>query len=73
MTTQTKRHGGPGRGQGRKPLKEGEPTVVVSVRMTAHQREIFNLVGSGEWVRDALDAIKPKQLAVLRHMDSLKS
>ena len=35
MTTR----GGPGRGQGRKPVAEGEQTVTVSLRMTEAQRE----------------------------------
>ena len=33
------RRGGPGRGQGRKPVKAGEETVTVSLRMTEAQRE----------------------------------
>ena len=33
------KRGGPGRGQGRKPVAEGEPTITVSLRMTAAQRD----------------------------------
>ena len=32
-------HGGPGRGQGRKPLPEDERTVVVTVRLTPARRD----------------------------------
>jgi hypothetical protein len=68
MATEPQRHGGPGRGQGRKPLKDGEPTVVVSVRMTAAQRDILHLLGGSEWVRGEIDSIPPKKLAVLRQL-----
>lgn len=50
-----KRHGGPGRGQGRKPANEGEPMVVVPMRMTPSQREKLGLLGGAAWVRDRID------------------
>lgn len=54
---QSKR-GGPGRGQGRKPLQAGEETVIVSMRMTKPQSEKFKRLGSGEWVRLKIDEAK---------------
>ena len=43
------------RGQGRKPIKEGEETVTVSLRMTEGQREKLKRLGGGPWVRDRID------------------
>jgi hypothetical protein len=50
-----KRHGGPGRGQGRKPVNDGEPMVVVPMRMTPSQREKLGRLGGAGWVRDRID------------------
>ena len=50
----TKR-GGPNRGQGRKPIKQGEDTVTVSLRMTASQRDKLARRGGAEWVRQRID------------------
>ena len=54
MTTR----GGPGRGQGRKPVAEGEQTVTVSLRMTEAQREKLARLGGAEWVRGKIDRAK---------------
>jgi hypothetical protein len=51
----TDKRGGPGRGQGRKPVKEGEETVTVSLRMTAAQRDKLARLGGAEWVRQRID------------------
>lgn len=50
--------GGAGRGQGRKPIKAGEETVTVSIRMTAAQREKLEALGGAEWVRKRIDKAK---------------
>ena len=47
--------GGPGRGQGRKPVKQGEETVTVSLRMTPEQRAKLARLGGAEWVRTKID------------------
>jgi hypothetical protein len=47
--------GGPNRGQGRKPVKIGEETVTVSLRMTQGQREKLTRLGGAEWVRQRVD------------------
>ncbi len=47
--------GGAGRGQGRKPIKQGEDTVTVSLRMTAAQRDKLARLGGAEWVRQRID------------------
>lgn len=49
------KRGGPGRGQGRKPVKQGEETVTVSLRMTAAQRDKLARLGGAEWVRRKID------------------
>ena len=55
-------HGGAGRGQGRKPLVEGETTVPVTIRMTAPQKEKLGRLGGPQWVRDRIDRAKePKE------------
>lgn len=48
--------GGPGRGQGRKPLADGEETVLVSMRMTSSQRAKLAALGGAPWVRSAIDS-----------------
>lgn len=50
-----RQRGGPGRGQGRKPIKRGEETVTVSLRMTAAQRDKLARLGGAEWVRLRID------------------
>ncbi len=54
---QSKR-GGPGRGQGRKPVKEGQDTVTASLRLTVGQRDKLALLGGAEWVRQRIDKAK---------------
>lgn len=51
----TNKRGGPGRGQGRKPVAEGEPTITVSLRMTANQRDKLARLGGAKWVRQRID------------------
>jgi len=63
MVDKTK-HGGPGRGQGRKTVVEGEPTITVSVRMAKSQRKKLDRLGGAKWVRDQIDlAHTPKTKA----------
>ena len=50
-----KPRGGPGRGQGRKPIKDGQETVTVSLRLTAGQRQKLARLGGAEWVRERID------------------
>jgi hypothetical protein len=50
--------GGAGRGQGRKPLKEGEESVSVPIRLTASQRDKLARLGGAQWVRDRIDKAK---------------
>ncbi len=45
MINQTNTHGGPGRGQGRKPATPGQPSKLRSVRLTDQQWETLKLVG----------------------------
>lgn len=49
------KRGGPGRGQGRKPVKQGEETVTVSLRMTPEQRAKLARLGGAYWVRTKID------------------
>ena len=50
--------GGAGRGQGRNPVKQGEETVTVSLRMTAAQRDKLSQLGGADWVRKRIDKAK---------------
>jgi hypothetical protein len=55
------RRGGAGRGQGRKPLSEGEPTVTVSLKLTANQKAKLARLGGAPWIRKKIDqANEPK-------------
>jgi hypothetical protein len=56
--------GGPGRGQGRKPIKEGQDTVTVSLRLTVGQRDKLALLGGAEWVRQRIDKAKAPNAAL---------
>ncbi len=50
--------GGPGRGQGRKLVKQGEETVTLSLRVTVAQRDKVARLGGAEWVRGKIDRAK---------------
>ena len=50
--------GGPGRGQGRKPIKAGQDTVTVSLRLTTAQRAKLEALGGAAWVRERIDKAK---------------
>ena len=50
-------HGGPGRGQGRKPLPDDERTVVVTVRLTPARRDKLRRLGS-HWLAKEVDRAK---------------
>ncbi len=52
---QKSNRGGAGRGQGRKPVKQGEETVTVSLRMTPEQRAKLARLGGAKWVRTRVD------------------
>ena len=58
MTDEPKKHGGAGRGQGRKPLKSGEGTVPVTIRMANGQKEKLGRLGGAPWVRKKIDEEK---------------
>jgi hypothetical protein len=47
--------GGAGRGQGRKPLLEGEALQPVSIKMSVPQREKLVRLGGAPWVRSRID------------------
>ena len=57
------KRGGPGRGQGRKPVKQGEETVTLSLRVTVAQREKLARLGGAEWVRGKIDRAKEPNAA----------
>ena len=54
----TNKRGGPNRGQGRPPVKQGEETVTVSLRMTETQRAKLKRLGGAGFVRDRIDRAK---------------
>lgn len=56
LPEQKRARGGAGRGQGRPPLSHAEPTVCVTVKVTASQRAKLARLGGGKWVRSKLDA-----------------
>ena len=47
--------GGPGRGQGRKPLAQGEETIPVTIRLTETQRDVLTALGGPKWVREQIE------------------
>lgn len=57
--TEQKQRGGPGRGQGRKPLaKSGEVMKPRAVRMTDAEWEKLLKLGGSEWLRDKIKRAK---------------
>lgn len=52
------KRGGPNRGQGRKPIKQGEESVTMSLRLTVSQRKKLADLGGAEWVREKIDRAK---------------
>ena len=64
--------GGPGRGQGRKPVKQGEETVTVSLRMTIAQRAKLGDLGGAQWVRQRIDAAEHYTGDYTRHPDEIQ-
>ncbi len=58
MSADTLKRGGPGRGQGRKPTKEGQETVTLSIRLTVAQRAKLERLGGAPWLRDRIDKAK---------------
>jgi hypothetical protein len=53
--------GGPGRGQGRKPLPEGEAMIPVTLKMKPDQREKLQRLGGAPWVRERIDRAKERK------------
>jgi hypothetical protein len=58
------KRGGAGRGQGRKPVAEGQPTVTVSLRMTEGQRDKLQRLGGAEWMRQRINKAKSPNAAL---------
>lgn len=58
MSSTSHKRGGSGRGQGRKPVRQGEETVTISLRVTVAQREKLARLGGAEWVRKKIDRAK---------------
>lgn len=53
--TEKKSHGGPGRGQGRKPLGAAPLDTKFLVPMTTAQRVKVKALGGAAWVREKID------------------
>jgi hypothetical protein len=66
MDAVIKKRGGPGRGQGRKPLGCA-PSVVVQVRMTPAQRDKLAQLGGADWVRQQIDAVSVNTSSTLEN------
>lgn len=47
--------GGPGLGQGRKPIVEGESSVVLTARVSRAQKAKFDALGGAAWLREAIE------------------
>lgn len=58
MSQHEVKHGGPNRGQGRKPLDPNSSTVSFPVKMSLAQREKLKRLGGAQWVRERIDNAK---------------
>lgn len=47
--------GGAGRGQGRKRIKDEEPSVMITLRVTPSQRQKVKALGGAKWIRAKID------------------
>lgn len=47
--------GGSGRGQGRKPLAQGEAMIPVNIKLLPAQKEKLKRLGGAPWVREKID------------------
>lgn len=54
MDEAKKPRGGPGRGQGRKPLDD-EPSETIRIRVKRAQKEKFARIGGAKWLRKKID------------------
>lgn len=53
----TGKRGGPGRGQGRKPLSPDGQSISLTIRLaSARQKAKLRTLGGGRWIRDQIDA-----------------
>ena len=50
--------GGPGRGQGRKPLADGEAMVLFGLRVKPAQLEKLKRLGGAAWIRERINRAK---------------
>ena len=50
-----KQQGGPGRGQGRKPLDKASPSVRVNASMTEAHRDKFQALGGSAWLMEQIE------------------
>ena len=57
ISVESKNRGGPGRGQGRKPIAGDATSVVFTMRLTPAQRDRLLAIGGAAWVRAQIDAI----------------
>ncbi len=53
--------GGPGRGQGRKPINEGEVMVPISLKLLPAQKEKLQRLGGAAWVRLKIDQTRERE------------
>lgn len=59
--TNKKKHGGPGRGQGRKKLSNDSDSVRVNTSMTSFQHEKFKRLGGSVWLREQIDKAEDRE------------
>lgn len=52
--------GGARENAGRPPIKPGEKSIPVTIRMTEGQREVFDRLGGAEWVRRLINQHIPR-------------
>lgn len=58
MPTKKHQHGGARIGAGRPPIKPGEETATITIRVTVSQREKFQAIGGSERFRAWLERVK---------------
>jgi len=53
--------GGKRAGSGRKPLCSGEKTVMVGLKLTQKQCDLFKELGGADWLRATLDRMQKEK------------
>lgn len=56
MTENQAKRGGPGKGQGRKAVAPGEPSIIIKPTLSESQAQKYERLGGHAWLRRQIDS-----------------